>query len=151
MQYQFIKAQCLIWFNEDHIFNTVFNIFVKQTSHFSFLENFLYNLIIFLSKSCKLIIEESAFEPVYSTLKILEIRETQLGSDELIRNLVRNFKNLTTLVLQSNRIDYIDPTMIPNSVQTMKISYNSFICNCETIRGLSYSTWQEWGSTTPWT
>ena len=72
----------------------------------------------------------------FDTLKELEITNTNLGSDQLINNLVRYFTNITNLSLEDNHIEYIDPVLIPQSVKTLGILTNKFECNCTTVRAL---------------
>ena len=72
----------------------------------------------------------------FDTLKELEITNTNLGSDQLINNLVRYFTNITNLSLEDNHIKHIDPVLIPQSVKTLRILTNKFICNCTAIRAL---------------
>ena len=75
--------------------------------------------------------------PAFDTLKELEITNTNLGSDQLIKNLVRHFTNITNLSLEDNHIEHIDPVLIPQSVKTIEILYNNFECNCTTVRALA--------------
>ena len=86
--------------------------------------------------SCNLIIEKYALASAFDTLKELEIRNTNLGSDQLINNLVRHFTNITNLSLEDNYIKHIDPVLIPQSVKTFGILTNKFECNCTTVRAL---------------
>ena len=72
----------------------------------------------------------------FDTLKELEITNTNLGSDQLINNLVRHFTNITNLSLEDNHIKNIDPVLIPQSVKTLGILTNKFECNCTTVRAL---------------
>ena len=72
----------------------------------------------------------------FDTLKELEITNTNLGSDQLINNLVRHFTNITNLSIEENHIEYIDPVLIPRSVKTLGILTNKFECNCTTVRAL---------------
>ena len=65
-----------------------------------------------------------------------QIKGVQLGSNELINNLAKNFKNLTNLILTNNEIDSIDPDMIPESVKDMEISKNNLKCDCNTLDDL---------------
>ena len=72
----------------------------------------------------------------FDTLKELEITNTNLGSDQLINNLVRYFTNIINLSLEDNHIEHIDPVLIPQSVKTLGILTNKFECNCTTVRAL---------------
>ena len=72
----------------------------------------------------------------FGTLKELEITNTNLGSDQLINNLVRYFTNIINLSLEDNHIEHIDPVLIPQSVKTLRILTNKFKCNCTTVRAL---------------
>ena len=65
-----------------------------------------------------------------------QIKGVQLGSNELINNIAKNFKNLTNLILTNNEIDSIDPDMIPESVKDMEISKNNLKCDCNTLDDL---------------
>merc|ERR1719362_746765 len=76
-------------------------------------------------EKCNLKIEDFAFTEVFQTLQKLEIKGVQLGSNQLINNLAKHFKNLTNLILTNNEIDSIDPDMIPESVKDMEISKNN--------------------------
>ena len=85
---------------------------------------------------CNLKIEDFAFTEVFQTLQKLEIKGVQLGSNQLINNLAKHFKNLTNLILTNNEIDSIDPDMIPESVKDMEISKNNLKCDCNTLDDL---------------
>ena len=65
-----------------------------------------------------------------------QIKGVKLGSNELINNLAKHFKNLTNLILTNNEIDSIDPDMIPESVKDMEISKNNLKCDCNTLDDL---------------
>jgi len=69
-------------------------------------------------------------------LQKFQIKGVQLGSNELINNIAKNFKNLTNLILTNNEIDSIDPDMIPESVKDMEISKNNLKCDCNTLDDL---------------
>ena len=85
---------------------------------------------------CNLTIEDFAFIEVFQTLQKFQIKGVQLGSNELINNLAKNFKNLTNLILTNNEIDSIDPDMIPENVKVMEISKNNLKCDCNTLDDL---------------
>ena len=85
---------------------------------------------------CNLTIEDFAFTEVFQTLQKFQIKGVQLGSNELVNNLAKHFKNLTNLILTNNEIDSIDPDMIPESVKDMEISTNNLKCDCNTLDDL---------------
>ena len=65
-----------------------------------------------------------------------EIVGIHLGSNQLINNLAKHFKNLTNLILTNNDIASIDPDMIPENVKVMEISKNNLKCDCNTLDDL---------------
>ena len=69
-------------------------------------------------------------------LQKFQIKGVQLGSNQLINNLAKHFKNLTNLILTNNEIDSIDPDMIPESVKDIEISKNNLKCDCNTLDDL---------------
>ena len=96
-----------------------------------------------LSYRCNLTIEESAFTSAFETLKELEIRNTPLGSNQLINNLARHFKHVTKIDFEDNYIDEVNDKMIPLSVKSIRIwsVFNTkFSCNCTSVRALKNLT-----------
>ena len=65
-----------------------------------------------------------------------EIVGIHLGSNQLINNLAKHFKNLTNLILTNNDIASIEPDMIPENVKVMEISKNNLKCDCNTLDDL---------------
>jgi len=84
-----------------------------------------------------LIIEKSAFHQAYETMEEFIIAKTDLGSNELIHQVAKNFRNLTKLILQDNKIQDLHPDDIPKSVSVLKIAHNPFMCKCSTLSVLS--------------
>ena len=96
-----------------------------------------------LSYRCNLTIEESAFTSAFETLKELEIRNTPLGSNQLINNLAKHFKRVTKIDFEDNFIDEVNDKMIPLSVRSIRIwsVFNTkFSCNCTSVRSLKSLT-----------
>ena len=91
--------------------------------------------MIFITR-CNLTIKDFAFTEVFQTLQKFQIKGVQLGSNQLINNLAKHFKNLTNLILTNNEIDSIDPDMIPESVKDIEISKNNLKCDCNTLDDL---------------
>ena len=86
---------------------------------------------------CNLTIENSAFAAVSSTLQELEISNTNLlESKDFLNNTVKMFKKLEKLSLPNNNIYYIDPEVVPKSVQILKISENNISCNCSNLEAM---------------
>ena len=92
---------------------------------------------------CNLTIEESAFTSAFESLKELEIRNTPLGSNQLINNLARHFKHVTKIDFEDNYINEVNNKMIPLSVKSIRIwsAFNTkFSCNCTSVRALKNLT-----------
>ena len=66
----------------------------------------------------------------------MQISNTNLGSNELINDLAKKLKKLKKLSLPNNNIHYIDPDIVPKSVQVLDISGNNLKCNCSTVDAL---------------
>ena len=83
---------------------------------------------------CNLTIENSAFAAVSSKIQEIEISNTNLlESTKFLKNTVKKFKKLEKLSLPNNNIHYIDPDMVPKSVQILDISENNLSCNCTNL------------------
>ena len=96
-----------------------------------------------LSYRCNLTIKESAFTSAFETMKELEIRNTLLGSNQLINNLAKHFKHVTKIDFEDNYIDEVNDKMIPLSVRSIRIwsAFNTkFSCNCTSVRALKNLT-----------